>query len=306
MLRRPPRSTLFPYTTLFRSAAREMVVADDGVHAQLPRPRQRAHGRGAAVHADQEAAALLGEPLDRRLGHAVAVGEPARQERAHARPSPLQRPDQDRRRGDAVAVVVAVDDDRLAPLDRPHHAVGRLRDAGDRLRRIEGAVGVEERPGLGRVRQAPPHERPRERLRAAQRLLDAGHVREPHPLRPPAHRRPDRMIASTTIAATTSPPMMPGSEMTATPSRCGPAWTKLPSRAEPRKTNEARSASTMRLAPPSARSASSMNPSWLTVILTSPSRSDSSREEIWYGYWRKVSRYRDPSAWARFTSRSGR
>src|SRR5688572_32741992 len=39
MIRRPPRSTLFPYTTLFRSAAH--------VHtrrAALVRPEQRAHG----------------------------------------------------------------------------------------------------------------------------------------------------------------------------------------------------------------------------------------------------------------------
>src|SRR2546427_9234509 len=30
MIRRPPRSTLFPYTTLFRSAALSRVVARDG------------------------------------------------------------------------------------------------------------------------------------------------------------------------------------------------------------------------------------------------------------------------------------
>src|SRR2546430_8922498 len=29
MIRRPPRSTLFPYTTLFRSAGRLVIVADD-------------------------------------------------------------------------------------------------------------------------------------------------------------------------------------------------------------------------------------------------------------------------------------
>src|SRR2546425_6398980 len=36
MIRRPPRSTLFPYTTLFRS--------------QAARERPRAHGRGREVH----------------------------------------------------------------------------------------------------------------------------------------------------------------------------------------------------------------------------------------------------------------
>src|SRR3712207_8802683 len=39
MIRRPPRSTLFPYTTLFRSRAAGTL---------RPRPGGAAHGRGAA------------------------------------------------------------------------------------------------------------------------------------------------------------------------------------------------------------------------------------------------------------------
>src|SRR3712207_7281983 len=45
MIRRPPRSTLFPYTTLFRSTGVGQV---DGLHAQVVRRRpaqQRLHGR---------------------------------------------------------------------------------------------------------------------------------------------------------------------------------------------------------------------------------------------------------------------
>src|SRR3712207_8743135 len=37
MIRRPPRSTLFPYTTLFRSAARQHVEAELVQHEQLLR-----------------------------------------------------------------------------------------------------------------------------------------------------------------------------------------------------------------------------------------------------------------------------
>src|SRR3712207_6934160 len=40
MIRRPPRSTLFPYTTLFRSIAVDLVAAE---HPELARP----HIRGA-------------------------------------------------------------------------------------------------------------------------------------------------------------------------------------------------------------------------------------------------------------------
>src|SRR3712207_8272297 len=35
MIRRPPRSTLFPYTTLFRSEADDPSVTEDGVHVEL-------------------------------------------------------------------------------------------------------------------------------------------------------------------------------------------------------------------------------------------------------------------------------
>src|SRR3712207_7864411 len=62
MIRRPPRSTLFPYTTLFRSA--------------LERPGGRQHG-GRAGRLERQAAdrggGHLGQLLRpfRRLGHAV-------------------------------------------------------------------------------------------------------------------------------------------------------------------------------------------------------------------------------------------
>src|SRR5438034_7338269 len=55
MLRRPPRSTLFPYTTLFRPRPRAAVGGD---RARQPPPRhalQRARaGQAAAAHAGQD------------------------------------------------------------------------------------------------------------------------------------------------------------------------------------------------------------------------------------------------------------
>src|SRR3712207_9022839 len=63
MIRRPPRSTLFPYTTLFRSprAAREAVVADDGApdrllgqpdaHVVLPSRASRRNASGSRFQA---------------------------------------------------------------------------------------------------------------------------------------------------------------------------------------------------------------------------------------------------------------
>src|SRR2546422_3174149 len=46
MIRRPPRSTLFPYTTLFRSALRSQRALGDGtVDAQVPRGEPHDLGR---------------------------------------------------------------------------------------------------------------------------------------------------------------------------------------------------------------------------------------------------------------------
>src|SRR3712207_7024290 len=49
MTRRPPRSTLFPYTTLFRSARRCCVRGLRGDHGAWPRGARRDRARG---HAD--------------------------------------------------------------------------------------------------------------------------------------------------------------------------------------------------------------------------------------------------------------
>src|SRR5260370_21827946 len=55
MIRRPPRSTLFPYTTLFRSAF-------DG--------RERGPSAGGGCGVGERAAPLVGPPCQTRLGHA--------------------------------------------------------------------------------------------------------------------------------------------------------------------------------------------------------------------------------------------
>src|SRR5688572_33510883 len=54
MIRRPPRSTLFPYTTLFRSAVSPAVSprrAPPGVEAEAPPPSTEHEVCAAALHA---------------------------------------------------------------------------------------------------------------------------------------------------------------------------------------------------------------------------------------------------------------
>src|SRR3712207_7672909 len=53
MIRRPPRSTLFPYTTLFRSLRRDLGGAPGGrVRAGRTAPGPRRRGRPGGLHRD--------------------------------------------------------------------------------------------------------------------------------------------------------------------------------------------------------------------------------------------------------------
>src|SRR2546430_8468055 len=63
MIRRPPRSTLFPYTTLFRSLSPRMV----GLIADLAQDWRRLDERIAAVSAEIEALARQDENCERLI-----------------------------------------------------------------------------------------------------------------------------------------------------------------------------------------------------------------------------------------------
>src|SRR3712207_7448447 len=71
MIRRPPRSTLFPYTTLFRSGL--LAARDDHVHAPLvrpelarPEPRDRVHNRDDVRGGPREALDVVHGAGDRK------------------------------------------------------------------------------------------------------------------------------------------------------------------------------------------------------------------------------------------------
>src|SRR5688572_31264928 len=70
MIRRPPRSTLFPYTTLFRSGLRHQGDADsawNGRHAVLRfARRRRAGGRGRGARGDVRSLGARARRRDRK------------------------------------------------------------------------------------------------------------------------------------------------------------------------------------------------------------------------------------------------
>src|SRR5688572_32552023 len=67
MIRRPPRSTLFPYTTLFRSNKLHQALPDDVPEIKLVPPKTRAAGSGTIYY--YELPAHLGVDKQRSEEH---------------------------------------------------------------------------------------------------------------------------------------------------------------------------------------------------------------------------------------------
>src|SRR5258707_5952759 len=65
MIRRPPRSTLFPYTTLFRSPARRGAIPAGRLHAKRG-AAARGHTDGANAYQAPQAAGRHGQGQDRK------------------------------------------------------------------------------------------------------------------------------------------------------------------------------------------------------------------------------------------------
>src|SRR3989454_12332900 len=88
MIRRPPRSTLFPYTTLFRSKQQTLVVGERrgvdaaGLVVALPAPEQVLEERAQPLRRGRLAAC-------RRVRHLVRIGEEGGNGSAARREHPL-------------------------------------------------------------------------------------------------------------------------------------------------------------------------------------------------------------------------
>ncbi len=122
-----------------------------------------------AVGRQQQAGAAGGQPLHPGDGQPVAVAEPVGDVPVAARPQLPQRPDQDRGRADAVAVVVAVDRDRAPVGDRAPDPLGHLLHRVE-LERIVRLGRLEEGAGLGDRPVAASNERHRDGLGQLERL----------------------------------------------------------------------------------------------------------------------------------------
>ena len=99
--------------------AREVMVSDHDLHAGGPGGGDLLDGADSAIDGDDELGAPALDLLDARHRQAVAVGEPVGDEPVALGAEGAEGRDEDRGRGDAIDVVVAVDRDPAAGRARP-------------------------------------------------------------------------------------------------------------------------------------------------------------------------------------------
>ncbi len=170
--------------------ARLMVVGHDDVDAGGAGCGDLLDCGDRAVDGDQQAGAAFRQPLDRAQRKAVAVLDATRQEPVDVPAEAAQRTHEDRRRADAVDVVVAVDRDACPAAHMREDQRDRVIDPRERARRV-CLVGAEERTRSDRLRQSAPHEHLRERAADAERraqCLDRSRIARCQ-RKPPSRRR---------------------------------------------------------------------------------------------------------------------
>ncbi len=146
-----------------------MVIGDDHLHSGGARGGDLVGAGDPAVGRQQQTGAAGGQLLHPIERQPIAVTEPVGYVPVAARPQLAQGADQDRGRADAVAVVVAVDRDRVPFGDRAPDPLGHLLHRVE-LERIVHLSRLQEGPRLVDRPVAASHQRHRHRLGERERL----------------------------------------------------------------------------------------------------------------------------------------
>jgi hypothetical protein len=153
------------------------MVGDDQVQPQLARAPGGVGGADAAIDRHHHLHVFGGEPVERGRLQPVAVLQPIRNEVHDIGAEQLERAADDHRRRDAVDVVVAVDGDPFAPLDRGEQPIDRRAHVGQPHGIVEM---VERRPqeaiGDLRIRESANTQQPRQRRPDLQCLRQRRHA----------------------------------------------------------------------------------------------------------------------------------
>ncbi|MPM46187.1 hypothetical protein SDC9_92885 [bioreactor metagenome] len=131
---------------------RLMMVGDDGVDSHFDRLGHRVDAGDAAIDGNQQpAVAEMGQRFAQTFGgEAVAVVKAVRNERVDDRAVAAQHQRQQRTAGDAVGVVIAVDQDRFAVGDGIPDPLGGRFDSGEPI-----GVAQAVEPGIQKIPHLP-------------------------------------------------------------------------------------------------------------------------------------------------------
>jgi len=135
-----------------------VVVGDHDVEPEGARLGDLLHGGDSAVHGQHEADTVAGETREGVARDAVALLEAAREVPVGLGAQLAQDEDGERRRADAVDVIVAVDADALAALDGGPDPLDRHAHVAEQERVVARKLGVEEAAGVGGLAVPAPDE----------------------------------------------------------------------------------------------------------------------------------------------------
>ena len=126
------------------------MIGDDQVDTELARARRCIDRSDPAIYGDDDAGAHPVRPLDSLRPEPVSVVDPMGHQVGDVRTQGTQGEDQDHGSGDAVDVVIPVDDDALAGGNSRQQAIGRSLHLGEGERRVQLVeTGMEERTRCG-------------------------------------------------------------------------------------------------------------------------------------------------------------
>ena len=154
-----------------KGVPRPVVVGDDDGQTERPGKLDLGDGRDPAVDGQDEVEALLGEAGQCLAVEAVPLLEARRQMPGDVGPHLAQQQDGQRRRADPVGVVVAVDADALARLDRGTERGDSLSHVAEPEWVVSRKRTFEEGAGLPRLRVAAADEHRRGHLVERERRL---------------------------------------------------------------------------------------------------------------------------------------
>ena len=157
--------------------AKFVMIGDDQLQADFARRESRLDASDAAIDADHQRCSALGQRPQRVAREPVAFFQPIGHVVRCVRSNQLEAREENRRRGHAVGIVVAIDDNLPPGLDGGINPLGRVGDAGQHLGVAQARqLGLEKRAGRFRLMNAADQQQLGDNRRHTRQRFQAGNA----------------------------------------------------------------------------------------------------------------------------------